>query len=141
MSLPRQQTEYSWEEILQQLDIGQLTKSKASINLCHERCKEMMVDCRRSNNDTRAAELSQIKESLKKISDRFCRCGKWKSRQAQYCPDCWLLVRHDNNRRLPDKTVSTLREETNMSSQFGFFAGLMNIEGQLYNTWLIAFKA
>ncbi len=57
------------------------------------RWKELTAAARLAGDDNRAAELSQVKEALKKLwnakNDRVCpRCGNGKSPHAQYCQVC-----------------------------------------------------
>jgi hypothetical protein len=61
-------------------------------------CKAALVQAHRSGDMHRAAELSQVKEQIKKDSRRYCHCGRAKSGAALECQLCSLATRRRSNR-------------------------------------------
>jgi len=77
---------------------GFTVSSQDDIKEVHEKWRHLLVAARRAGNMERAADLSNAWALVKRQRDRWCPCGRMKSRGARLCATC--LVLHKNGRAM-----------------------------------------
>lgn len=67
---------------------GDFTLDKAGTEVAYAKCKALMIEARRNNDDEAAKLLSQCRNWIRRKMSDYCHCGHMKQRHSSACADC-----------------------------------------------------